>query len=340
MPNGDVKLHFEPNPASPSKRVRKAYDLLVLDFEQNAVRDTAIHWQMMDTVYKEKPFAMDPFASEYLSEVLSTWMTVYLRRGETVAKELGKKEIDQDVARKIRDKDYVSTMPRAKDEQAAWTPEQQQKKDAALARYKAGLFRDVTKDSGLPAGAPKLAPPDPAQMDHGIQQVMGAGIGVGDVDKDGYPDLFVAGEGFGRLYVNKGKAAPGKFTDATEVWGLPAGLDDAKHPIFFDMDGDGDLDLLVVRSEHPSILFKQEAGKFGPGKQQVVGPLEGKTLVATRNCPRRACQRHTCNKAQLRASLRRPRIDQQQACVEIAGRRGPDAAMAATTDGLLARDNP
>ena len=262
MPNGDVKVHFEPNPASPSKKARKAYDLLMLDFEQNAVRDTALHWQMMDTVYKEKAFAMDPFASEYLSEVLSMWITLYLRRGEMVAKDLGKKEIDAEVAKKIRDTDYVATLPHPANEQTPWTPEQQKKKDAALAKYKGNLFKDVTKDSGLPFTAPKLPPVDPANMDHGIQQVMGAGIGVGDVDKNGYPDLFVAGEGFGRLYLNKGKAAPGKFTDATEAWGIPAGLDDSKHPIFFDMEGDGDLDLLIVRSEHPSLLLKQEGGKF------------------------------------------------------------------------------
>jgi hypothetical protein len=85
---------------------------------------------------------------------------------------------------------------------------------------------------------------------------------VGDLNKDGYPDLFIAGEGWGKLYLNKGKDAPGKFVDATEQWGIPKDLDDSKHPIFFDMEGDGDLDLLIIRSQHASLLLKQDGGKL------------------------------------------------------------------------------
>jgi len=50
MPNGDVKLHFEPNPGSPSERPRKAHDELMLDFRQNAVRDTAVHRDILREV--------------------------------------------------------------------------------------------------------------------------------------------------------------------------------------------------------------------------------------------------------------------------------------------------
>jgi hypothetical protein len=90
---------------------------------------------------------------------------------------------------------------------------------------------------------------------------MGSGVAVGDIDKDGYPDLFIAEEGAVHLYLNKGKAGPGKFTEVTEQWGIPP-IEDAKHVLFFDMEGDGDLDLLVIRSEHPSMIFRNDGGKF------------------------------------------------------------------------------
>ncbi len=261
--NGDMLLHFEPNPASPGKKDRKPFDITIRDYEQNSVRDTAVHWIVLEQVYKERPFAMDPFAAEYVSEVVSMMMTHYLRRAETLAKEAGAKEITVDIAKRVRDKQYVQVMPKPPNEAAAWTPEQEIKKKAALAKYAPNLFKDVTGPSGLPVTKPKSAPPDPTQMAHGIQQVMGSGIAVGDVNQDGYPDLFVAGDDRGRLYLNKGKEGPGKFVDATEAWGIPSGLDDSKHPIFFDIEGDGDLDLLVIRSEHPSLLLRQEpAGKF------------------------------------------------------------------------------
>jgi hypothetical protein len=260
MPNGDIKLRYEPNPAHPSKtKGRKPIDVLIKDYDQNGIRDSAVHWIALEAVHKEKAFAMDPFAAEFLSEIVSVMFTHYMRRGEEIAKEAKAKEVTAEHAKKVRDKDYVMVMPKGEQEQIAWTPEQQKKKDALLAKYPKELFKDVTKASGLPADFPKL--PEVQQADHGIQKVMGSGVAVGDVNKDGYPDLYVGGEGFCRLYLNKGKDGPGKFTDGTEAAGLPK-LDDCKQPLFFDMDGDGDLDLLVLRSEAPSLLFRNDNGKF------------------------------------------------------------------------------
>jgi hypothetical protein len=259
MPDGDVKLRFEPNPASPADHPRKAYDELMLDFRQNAVRDTAIHWIVMRNVYAEKPFAMDPFAAEYLSEVLSMMVTHYVVRGEALAKARGAKTIDVAIAKAVRDPDYVMVMP-VSQEAKGWTPEQWKAKAAVLAKYPGALFAEVTRDSGLPTTAPKLpySPTDDSgQFD--IQRAMGAGIAVGDIDRDGYPDVFLAGEGMGRLYRNRGKEAPGRFEDVTETWGIPAGLDDGTGPLLFDQDGDGDLDLLVLRSAHPALLLRQDA---------------------------------------------------------------------------------
>jgi enediyne biosynthesis protein E4 len=95
-----------------------------------------------------------------------------------------------------------------------------------------------------------------------FQTIMGAGIAVGDVDDDGYPDLFLNGEGLGALYLNAGKRKPGTFVESNEAWGIPPDLYDGHGVLFFDMEGDGDLDLLILRSEHPSLVLRQESGKF------------------------------------------------------------------------------
>jgi enediyne biosynthesis protein E4 len=106
-----------------------------------------------------------------------------------------------------------------------------------------------------------------------LQTIMGGGIAVGDLNNDEYPDLYLTGEELGRLYLNQGKRAPGKFVDATAAWGLPTDLTDGHGTLFFDLEGDGDLDLLVLRSEHASALFRNDKGKF----TDVAGELGLKT---------------------------------------------------------------
>jgi hypothetical protein len=69
------------------------------------------------------------------------------------------------------------------------------------------------------------------------------GIGVGDIDHDGWLDLYVTGFGSNRLYRNNGN---GTFTDVTSRAGV-AGGGWSSSAGFFDYDRDGDLDLYVVR---------------------------------------------------------------------------------------------
>ena len=90
-------------------------------------------------------------------------------------------------------------------------------------------FTDVTEDSGLAA--------------HGY----GMGVATGDVDNDGWTDLYVTNFGANQLWRNQGADTGGRirFRDVTAA----AGVDDERwstSAVFFDYDGDGWLDLYVV----------------------------------------------------------------------------------------------
>lgn len=82
-------------------------------------------------------------------------------------------------------------------------------------------FTDITDAAGIPAGG------------------YGMGVATGDIDGDGYIDLYVTNFGANRLLKNRGN---GTFADITEQsrtgddrWSVPAS--------FLDLEGDGDLDL-------------------------------------------------------------------------------------------------
>ena len=85
-------------------------------------------------------------------------------------------------------------------------------------------FTDVTEDSGIVATG------------------YGMGAAVGDIDNDGYPDLYVLNWGPNQLWRNNGD---GTFGDISEVSGTadPGWSTGAS---FADLDRDGFLDLMVV----------------------------------------------------------------------------------------------
>lgn len=92
-------------------------------------------------------------------------------------------------------------------------------------------FTDVTEKSGIVADG------------------YGMGVAVGDINNDGWPDLYLSNLGSNQMYLNKGD---GTFVDVTNK----SGTDDRRwstSAAFFDYDRDGWLDLMVVNYANFSV---------------------------------------------------------------------------------------
>ena len=122
---------------------------------------------------------------------------------------------------------------------------------AALLRNAGGRFEDVTDTAGL------------ADTGH-----YGFGCVAGDIDGDGDRDLFVAGYGGNRLFVNRGD---GRFEERAARSGV-GGSGWSTSATLFDADRDGDLDLYVARYVVYDLKQDLYCGENRPGHRTVCHP--------------------------------------------------------------------
>jgi len=96
----------------------------------------------------------------------------------------------------------------------------------------------------------------------------GSGVALGDYDDDGLTDAYLTSiEGASLLYRNLGDW---RFEDVTEEAGVGLVGSVSRGAAWVDLDGDGDLDLIVTRHSEPNVFFRNDGeGGFSDDSRDV-----------------------------------------------------------------------
>ena len=149
-------------------------------------------------------------------------------------------------------------------------------------RAKAPIYQDIS--SRALGGVPSYSNQLQRGVDHwrtvldsacGIDVYGHNGVSVGDIDGDGFDDLYLCQPAGlpNRLYRNRGD---GTFEDVTEASGVGL-LDNTSCALFADFNNDGKQDLIVVRASGPQLFLNDGGGKFRlrPDAFQFASPPQG-----------------------------------------------------------------
>ena len=100
-------------------------------------------------------------------------------------------------------------------------------------------------------------------------------VAVGDLNRDGWPDIVVGNENAANaVYFNDGT---GHFSSAPD-WRFGSEFEATKALALGDLNGDGDLDLVVANFYAPNVVyFNQGDGKFSTERAAYLGTLDNKT---------------------------------------------------------------
>ncbi len=127
---------------------------------------------------------------------------------------------------------------------------------------------------------------NPIDTNHPLKRIyLGAfacgGIGVGDLNGDGRPDLFLTGGSpENRLYLQTNDAL--RFVDATRESGITATGSWSAGPTLVDIDADGDLDIHVCNYDSPNHLWINDGrGKFTEKAKSFGLAISDASLMAT-----------------------------------------------------------
>ena len=132
------------------------------------------------------------------------------------------------------------------------------------------LFSEIADPAGVGATLPPYGTPENGGF-------VWRGAAAGDIDGDGWIDLFVTSVRRNYLFLNAGD---GRFRDATDDAGLGF-LASGTAPLLLDFDNDGDMDVFVSTIQGPAhLLYRNNVGQEGRVVRLVLEGAEGRSRDA------------------------------------------------------------